>query len=129
MKNEHRRSERFDDIGRVEAHQICALPGVLDDISLTGCKVHFPIPVTVDMDSDIDLKIKLSTKVSKGHLTLLCHPQWVNKKGSETEVGFSIMRSPDTRELHSHINLLKENAADADDVSSLIISPAVTYIS
>ena len=130
MKNEHRRSERFDDIGRVDALQICPLPGVLDDISLNGCKVHFPIPVSVDMDNDFELKLKLSAgNASHNSLLLLCHPQWQRTDGFETQVGFKVLRSPDTRELESYIENLKAKSQDAADVSSLIIAPQVTFVS
>lgn len=112
MKTEHRKDERFEDSGRVEAKELCALPGVLDDISISGCKVRFPVPVNVDMDNDYDLKMNLPHKNFLPVLKLTGRPQWKKDMGSQTQVGFSFLCSPGTPALTKYINQLKSDSSD-----------------
>ncbi len=128
MNSENRQNVRYEDIGRVDATEICTLPGVLNDISLTGCKVHFPIPVTIDMENDFELKVKPAQKSSEEPLVLICHPQWVKQNDGETEIGFSILRSPDTPQLASYIEELKTNSSDPTNVNDIIINSKATFI-
>ena len=60
MNEENRQDTRYVEIGRVVAPEICALNGILDDISLTGCKIHFPCILDVNLDNEYNLKISLS---------------------------------------------------------------------
>ena len=126
--DDNRKEVRYADIGRVESADICALPGVLDDVSLTGCKVHFPIPVTIDMENDYELKLKLSHKTMLAPLTLICHPQWKKMNGNETEIGFQVLRSPDSPQLASYINLLKADSDDPANVQGILIDSKATFV-
>lgn len=127
MRNDNRKEKRFADIGRVDSVDICSLPGVLDDISLSGCKVHFPVPVTVDMENDYEVKIRPANKCSLEPLNLICHPQWNKNEGSESQIGFKILRSPDTPQLNSYIEELNNSDSPAD-VESLLIDSNVSFI-
>lgn len=130
MANENRKEERFPDIGRVDAIDICSLPGVLDDISLSGCKVHFPVPVTVDEENDYEIKIRPASKCTQEPLVLICHPQWNKiKENNESQIGFAILRSPDTPQLTAYIEERKaNNEDDSAIVDSMIIKPTSSLI-
>jgi hypothetical protein len=128
MNEENRKNVRYPDIGRVDAAEICALPGVLNDISLTGCRVHFPIPVTIDMENDYELRIKTSHKVALNPLVLLGHPQWKKDTDGESEVGFQILRSPDSPQLASYIELLKQDSDDPANVQGIISDSKATFV-
>lgn len=128
MCGDNRKAVRYDDIGRVDAPDICALPGVLDDISLTGCKVHFPIPVTIDMENDYELRIKPSQKPALNPLVLICHPQWKKESDNESEIGFQVLRSPDSPQLAAYIEVLKQNADDPANVQDIIIESKATFV-
>ncbi|WP_407400091.1 PilZ domain-containing protein [Treponema sp.] len=129
MRKELRGEERYSEIGRVECEQISALPGVLDDISLSGCKVHFPFPANVDKENEYTIFIQLSRADFPDKLQLLCCPQWTfeNEDECQTEIGFSFLRSPDSPELARFIESLK-NKNDPDDITSLIIEDDTDFI-
>ena len=57
MDEENRQHTRYEEIGRVLAPELCALPGVLDDISVSGCKIHYSFPITVDLENEYDIKL------------------------------------------------------------------------
>ncbi len=90
------------------------MPGVLDDISLTGCKVHYDAPVTLVMDADYEMHIRLS-RFSQETLVLMCHPQWTKEKeDNSTEIGFLFLRSPDTVRLEEYVKKLQQESASSD---------------
>ena len=47
-----RNFSRYDDIGRFEVSELCALPGALVNISREGCKIRYDFPVNVDLECD-----------------------------------------------------------------------------
>ena len=106
MQDEKRFHPRFDTIGRVEAEEICAFPGTLQNISASGCKIRFPIHVSVDLDKEYELKIMFSQNKTTKEMLLIGQP--VYQLGQETsELGFKFLRSPGTRMLDSFIQSCK----------------------
>lgn len=129
MKRKSRIDERFEEIARVKAEQICALPGVLDDISLSGCKVHFPNPITLDMENDYEISLDFANAKLKDTLKLLVHPMWQDSDESETAVGFKILCSPDTPKLKAIIDFLKSlKYDDENNINNLIIDSSANII-
>lgn len=107
MSRNLRKNVRFNDFGRADCPSICPVPGVLDDISLTGCKIHYDAPVMVNLESDYEIHIRLS-RASVGAFVLMCHPQWQKQKeDGSTEVGFIFLHSPDSTALENYIQQLQ----------------------
>lgn len=121
-----RKFTRFADIGRVDAPQLCALSGVLDNISREGCKIHYTFPVVVDLENDYELKITPAASPLKP-LVLLCHPQWVKEDKGSTEIGFSILRSPDYTRLTEYVRNLGAEQ-DSQDVSKQIVGSVCQFV-
>ena len=114
-----RKNYRFTDFGRAECSEICPVPGVLEDISLSGCKIHYDTPVTVSMENDYEIHVRLS-RISADPLVLMCHPQWI-KEGEDgsTSAGFLFLHSPDTPALEAYIRQLDEEKA-ASEIDSVL---------
>ena len=115
MEQENRLHTRYEEIGRVTAPELCALPGILDDISLSGCKVHYSFPVVVDLENEYSIRISpLHGNCSA--LNLICTPQWVKEQDGNTYIGFQIQYSPDAHKLESFIkhleSILKDDLPD-----------------
>lgn len=110
MAQENRQSTRYEEIGRVIAPEICELQGILDDISATGCKVHYAFPVVINLENEYELKISPLHHSNESPLNLICVPQWVNEQGGNTYIGFKIQYSPDA-------NRLTQFIAHLDDIS------------
>ena len=107
MEQENRLHTRYEEIGRISAPEICALPGILDDISLEGCKIHYSFPVVVD-----DVKISPLHGSTSAPLNLICTPQWVKEQGGNTYIGFKIHYSPDAHKLEQFIKYLESISKD-----------------
>ncbi len=99
---------RYEDIGRFEVPELCALPGTLIDISKEGCKIKYNFPVNVDLENDYDAKITFARSAS-GHYNLLCHPRWVQHNADSTEIGFQILPSEDFANLSKYITFLEQD--------------------
>lgn len=111
---ELRKHERYEDFGRVECPQLCFVHGVLDNISKTGCKVHFDAPVSVSLEGDYELQVRLS-RDSQELVTLVCRPRWIQDDNGTTSIGFEILRSPSTARLDAYIIQLAQDCAESDD--------------
>jgi len=112
MESEKRTSIRYIEIGRMTCPEICALSGVLDDISATGFKVHYNFPVVVDLENEYEIQISPSNNQSGNPLHLRCLPQWVNEIDGATFIGFKTLYSPDVNRLNDFISHLEELSAD-----------------
>lgn len=110
MGNDNRQSERFKELGRVFAEQLCAIPGSLDDISDAGCKIHFPCVLNVDMEDEYELNISISRNFNETPLKLICQPQWTAENNGITQIGFKVLYSPDANRLKELIDLLKKES-------------------
>ena len=115
MQFEQRKDERFDDIGRVDAPELCVFPGVLVDISMLGCRIRFPASVSVDMDTDFNLKVTSPRKGSAQPFSLIGHPMWIEEENGSTEIGFKLLRSPGSRLLYKYIEKLAMAAAEYEE--------------
>ena len=94
MAAENRQVTRYKEIGQVVCPQLCAISGILDDISLTGCKIHFPCPVVVDLENEYELELSVSHSSEEEPLHLLCQPQWCNETSGTTQIGLKVLFSP-----------------------------------
>lgn len=128
MSRNQRRDERFEYYGCVTSDEICSLPGRLEDISLSGCRVRFPVPVSMDMDDDYTVNIKLSNNNSTSTLPVLCHPEWNRQEDGQSEIGFSFLHSLNTPKLESYIRHLQKSSSDQDDIYSLIIQTKPVFV-
>lgn len=117
MNKELRQDTRYEEIGSVIAPEICPLNGVLDDISLSGCKVHFSCIADVSMEEEYTIKIGFSRSPEEEPLQLLCKPIWVKHVQDKTSVGFSYLFSPDEQKLKQLIiELEKDSTLDMPDL-------------
>ncbi len=114
MSLEERLSKRFDDIGRFESPEICALPASLENISKNGCRVRFRFPVNLDLDNDYEAKITFARSASEGSLSLLCKPQWSKEENGCTIIGFMILPSKDFARLGEYVEHLHLEESDSN---------------
>lgn len=112
MDQENRLHTRYEEIGRVTAPELCALPAVLDDISLSGCKIHYSFPVVVDLENEYEVQISPLHSSINVPLNLICTPQWVKEQEGNTYIGFKIQYSPDANKLSAFISQLEEISKD-----------------
>ena len=110
MAEEKRLHPRYEEIGKVFSQEICALPGVLDDISLSGCKFHYSFPVVINLEDEYEVQISPLHKIESSPLNLICQPQWVNEVEGNTLIGMKILYSPDNKRLETFVSELEQQS-------------------
>ena len=115
MGKENRLHPRYPEIGRIIAPDLCTLPGILDNISFTGCKIHLPVYGVVDLEAEYMIKVSLSRSFEESPLQLMCKPMWVKENQGNTQIGLQILYSPDDARLREFISYLQEMGADEED--------------
>lgn len=114
MHVELRKNARFEHFGHVACDGLCPVVGVLDDISISGCRMHFDAPVTLSFETDYEVRVRLSRFPTEA-LSLICHPVWMREDGGTTIIGFFVLRSPDTVRLESFVAQLRQEKQEIDD--------------
>ncbi len=114
MHVELRKNARFEHFGHVACDDLSPVVGVLDDISINGCRVHFDVPVTLSFEADYEVRLRLS-RFPTEELSLICHPVWSREDDGTTTIGFFILRSPDTVRLESFVAQLRQEKQEIDD--------------
>ncbi len=120
MPVEKRKDVRYKEMGHVEAPLICALSGVLEDVSLSGVKVHFPCPVILDDSKEYELKLKMSQKPKMPAITIFCKMEWSKVTDVQTVFGFRIVKCDDKKLLEEYIDFLKESSQDDENIEDMI---------
>ena len=128
MKNDKRSTERFIIYARAEAPDICQIPGILENISQSGCKIRFPLSLNVDFESDYTVKITFSENTKTLPFILICHPERLSEKDGATEVGFSFLRSPDTSRLVAFVQKLAEDDDEYNDIEKFVKEDVCQFV-
>jgi hypothetical protein len=116
--SEKRKVIRFSDVGRIDAGDICVFPGMLLDISESGCKSRFPYSQAFDPDCDYELRIYPAHKRNMNPFLLIGQPRWQKQNGLVTEIGFEFLHSPGARQLAGYLETLaKEHHANAEEMA------------
>lgn len=114
---ENRTNTRYKEIGHFLAPALCMLPGIIDDVSLNGCKIHYQFPVTIETNTEVEAQLSPSQNPSENPLKLICKCQWVKEENGKTYAGFQILYSPDGKKLQDFIeHLEKINQDDLPDI-------------
>ena len=120
MHFEQRKDERYEDIGRVEAPELCVFPGKLEDISMFGCKIRFPAIIELEADLEVDLKLTPTRKDTFQNITLIGHQMWCHRDNDSTVIGFRFLRSPGSRSLVKYIEKLALAAAEYEEEEEML---------
>ena len=81
--------------------ELCIFPGLLIDISSSGCCIRFPA---------YEASFVLSSKSPQHPVVLIVQPRWEKTVESATEIGFEFLHSPGTKNLAQYIQDLSEAA-------------------
>ncbi len=113
--SEHRVGKRYEDFARIEAPGLCVLPGVLVNISKTGCRVRFPIPVESSKNSLCELNIQPCCKAGLKPFSVTAKQVWKDSEAPASELGFSFVNSMEPLKLKSYLDVLSESSLDPEE--------------
>lgn len=129
MEQEKRKHKRYADIGRVDAPDVCIFPGMLYDISQSGCRIVFPMQLNVDMEQEYDIKITPTAEKQIAPFLLRVRPVWLKQTDSNSEIAFSLLPGPAAKSLDLYIAHLASQAADGgEDYEQLVLQPECQFV-
>lgn len=114
MNTEKRKNQRFMDMGKVEAFDLCPFPGVFVDVSKKGCRVRFPTSFLVNTDSEFEMKISPVRFNCYDSFLILVRPIWQKTTEDFTEIGFNILHSPDFKKFDNYVEKLIEEKQEIE---------------
>lgn len=115
MNKERRCAKRYMDFARVDIPALCVFPGVLKDISFSGCRVRFSANLDINIETECEILIYQSRKKNIPPLHLLGIPMWAQKYTDATDVGIRFLHSRDMKILTEYIALLEETMDALND--------------
>ena len=112
MSIENRQTPRFRDFARARITDLCQLPGFLEDVSRTGCRVRFTHAFELDTDREYILTVLPAFRSGLKEFDLVVKPQWTRDDEDSFEIGFNVLHSPGTRSFHRYVDILAELEAE-----------------
>jgi hypothetical protein len=106
MGIDNRQTPRFRDFARAKIEGLCQLPGILADVSRTGCRVRFSHRLEVDVDREYTLTVLPALRSGIREFELIVKPEWVRSSGDSLDIGFSILHSPGIRDFAKYVSIL-----------------------
>lgn len=128
MRKDQRKERRYKEAGKVECTFICALPGVIENVSNSGLNARFPNPAVIYDDMEYTLHITLSSSSVPRPLDLICLPVWKSKGDNETVVGFKVLRSPDSPLWSDFIKRHEEKAKEDSSSSAIPFDHNINFV-
>lgn len=108
MSVNNRLTPRFQDFARAKLNEICQLPGFLEDVSKTGCRVRFSHFFELEKDREYTLTILPALRSGISEIKLIVRPEWVRKNGDSFDIGFCVLHSPGIRQFFKYVEILAE---------------------
>lgn len=99
---------RFQDFARARINELCQLPGFLEDVSRTGCRVRFSHVTDIDTEQEYTLYIQPALKSGLGEFSLVVQPQWIQRNGDSVDIGFAVLHSPGIRQFTRYVEHLED---------------------
>lgn len=116
MISNKREQQRYDDFTRVHITELCSLPGILENISLTGCRIKFPVPFMVHEDKEYKIVVSPVQKTGLMSFTLLGTTKWCCDYKGYTKIGFHFLHSPGLGLLKKYLDMLSACEENLDDL-------------
>ena len=120
MKTEKRKNQRFEDMGKVEALDLCPFPGVFVDVSKVGCRVRFPTSFLANTDFEYEMKISPVRFNCYESFLIIVRPIWQKNTEDSTEIGFNVLHSPDFRKFDNYVEKLIEEKKEIESEEELL---------
>lgn len=128
MEQERRRHPRFCDVGRVDAPEVCMFPGVLQDVSICGCRVEFPMQVDIDMEREYMIRFTPTAEKQLAPFSVRAHPVRLERGESNSVIAFSLMPSSSSHMIETYVDRLARQQAVHTDYAQLLSQPECQFI-
>jgi len=119
---EKRKNSRFTSSAKVIMKEFGKEEFELKDLSITGCRIEYPLDVEILLDMEFSLKI-IPEKEAKIHpFSIIAEARWIRVSVNSCEAGFMITESPKGKHFQSYVDYLSWRFSHGKSMTSEDIS-------
>ena len=125
---EKRRDTRFLTIAKVAIKELGKEEFQLKDLSITGCRLEYPIDTEITLDKRFSLEIIPEKEAKIKPFLIIAESKWIRVSSNSCEAGFMITESPKGKQFQSYVDYLSWRYSQGKSMTSEDISEPPSVI-
>jgi len=124
---EKRKDTRFLTIAKVVIKEFGKEEFQLKDLSITGCRLEYPLETEISMDKRFSLEIIPEKEAKIKPFSIIAESRWIRVSSNSCEAGFIITESPKGKQFQNYVDYLSWRYSQGKSMTSEDISepPAI----
>jgi len=106
QETEQRKNSRFLATAKVTIKEFGKEEFQLKDLSITGCKIEYPLDVEILLDMRFSLKITPEKEAKIHPFSITAEARWIRVSINSCEAGFMIAESPKGKQFQNYVDYL-----------------------
>jgi len=115
---EQRKNSRFLTIAKVVIKEFGKEEFQLKDLSITGCRLEYPIDTEITLDKRFSLEIIPETEAKIKSFSIEVESKWVRLSSNSCEAGFMITESPKGKQFQNYVDYLSWRYSQGKSMTS-----------
>jgi hypothetical protein len=103
---EKRKNSRFTTTAKVKIKEFGKEVFQLKDLSITGCRIEYPLDIEILLDMRFSLKITPEKEAKIHPFSITAEARWIRVSSKSCEAGFMISESPKGKEFQNYVDYL-----------------------
>ena len=121
-KPEKRKDTRFSTIANVAIKELGKELYLLKDLSITGCRLEYPIDTEISLDKHFSLEIIPEKEAKIKPFLIIAESKWIRVSSNSCEAGFMITESPKGKQFQNYVDYLSWRYSQGKSMTSEDIS-------
>ena len=106
VKTEKRKNARFLTGAKVTVKEFGRKKFRLIDLSVTGCRIEYPLDLEISPNARFSLKITPEGEANINSFSISAEVRWIRVSGNSCEAGFMITESPKGKQFLNYVDYL-----------------------
>jgi len=123
---EQRKNFRFFTIARVIIKEFGGKEFQLKDLSITGCRLEYPLDIEISLNKRFSLEIIPEKEAKIKPFSITAESKWVGVSSNLYEAGFMITESPNGKQFQNYVDYLSWRYSQGKSMTSEDISEPPT---
>jgi len=125
---EQRKNSRFLTTAKVVIKEFGKEEFQLKDLSITGCRLEYPLDTEISLDKRFSLEIIPETEAKIKPFSIDVESKWVRVSSNSCEAGFMITESPKGKQFQNYVDYLSWRYSQGKSMTSEDISGPPTIM-
>jgi hypothetical protein len=125
---EKRKNSRFLTTAKVTVKEFGKEEFQLKDLSITGCRIEYPIDTEILLNTRFSLKIIPEKEAKINPFLITAEARWIRVSGNSSEAGFMITESPKGKQFQNYVDYLSWRYSQGKSMTSEDTSEPATIM-